>query len=625
MFPLRPKYAVLAILLLLLFVMPPRLGTVNTLDECTSTINKQCPSLPSTTRSPSGWSDDILISALEPYQSEYPAIAVNGDYVHVAYYEPYGVWPDTTAEVRYVRSTDGGKTWSEPLNVSCVDGEYSDTPDIACSGNNVYIVWTDYRGPSRDIWINISHDGGVTWVGEKNLSAQDSRVSDWAHVCAWGDYVYVVWGDDRDHPGSGADSLYFRKSTDRGETWGPEKRLTFVTDLDIFYDDIPMDITTNGSTVHILFDRALNDTSRYESHYMKSEDYGETWSTPIMLTYKDNYNTYSGGIAVNGTNVHVVYENSTAEDEIYYRMSEDGGETWKPEVRLTNDPNQSRGPRVVAEGETVHVVFGDDRTGSYQLYYLNSTDNGNTWGSLTQLTTQGGGAKDFCRYNTYLHLVWENDRTGDWEVYYKRSPDFTTVVNTNLTLGWNFICLPGDPGTWTAKDWAEDIESKTNYLVGEVVRWKPSGWYSFVYRDSGDKSLVNNGAGINNFALRKNETYFVRLMNDGVLTDTTWECDLPQYNSANCPDWELNTGWNAVALPYNSTGAYMLTNSTHVLGNLSSHILTVADWNESTDSWLIDNGGTPFPLRWYGVMLSADANYNGLFVYSDKEVYIRVL
>ncbi len=152
-----------------------------------------------TTRSPSGWSDDKLLSnASDIYDSEDPVIAANGSFVHIAYQDYWGTFPSTYTEIRYVRSTDYGETWSEPINISLTDGKYSWLPDIATTPDgDIYIVWCDLRSGSREIWVNISHDDGQTWEGEKNLTAYDGKLSDWPHVASEGDNVYVIWGDRR--------------------------------------------------------------------------------------------------------------------------------------------------------------------------------------------------------------------------------------------------------------------------------------------------------------------------------------------------------------------------------------------------------------------------------------------
>ena len=73
-----------------------------------------------------------------PTTSRHPAMAVSDSNVYV-------VWEDESSgngDILYKRSTDGGATFSEVINLSDNEGE-STAPAIAVSGSNVYVVWED--------------------------------------------------------------------------------------------------------------------------------------------------------------------------------------------------------------------------------------------------------------------------------------------------------------------------------------------------------------------------------------------------------------------------------------------------------------------------------------------------
>ena len=64
---------------------------------------------------------------------------------------------------------------------------------------------------------------------------------------------------------------------------------------------------------------------------------------------------------------------------------------WEPDVNLTNNPATTymAGPSnhpIVANGDSVYVVFTDDRTGKYQVYFMRSLDDGTTWDSAVCLS-----------------------------------------------------------------------------------------------------------------------------------------------------------------------------------------------------------------------------------------------
>ena len=87
------------------------------------------------------------------------------------------VWGDDTSgnfDILYRRSLDGGSTFPNIIkNLSSNAGD-SFNPEIALSGNNVYVVWSDFAIAGTDILYRTSADNGNTFpaVGT-NLSANE--------------------------------------------------------------------------------------------------------------------------------------------------------------------------------------------------------------------------------------------------------------------------------------------------------------------------------------------------------------------------------------------------------------------------------------------------------------------
>jgi hypothetical protein len=82
----------------------------------------------------------------------------------------YLVWPSnkTTAdfEIMFKASTDGGKTFGAKINLSNSTGIDSERPQIAASGNNVYVTWWERNSTSNEPVLRVSNDNGKTF-GEK--------------------------------------------------------------------------------------------------------------------------------------------------------------------------------------------------------------------------------------------------------------------------------------------------------------------------------------------------------------------------------------------------------------------------------------------------------------------------
>ena len=62
-------------------------------------------------------------------------------------------------------------------------------------------------------------------------------------------------------------------------------------------------------------------------------------------------------------------------------------QTWGTEKRLTWNAGNSSHPSVATDSsDHIHVVWDDDISGNFEIYYKKSTDGGNTW-TTKRLTT----------------------------------------------------------------------------------------------------------------------------------------------------------------------------------------------------------------------------------------------
>ena len=141
--------------------------------------------------------------------SAFPRVAVYGN-------SPYVVWQDNVTgnfEILLRKSTDGGKTFSKQVNLSNNSGNSSD-PAIFIYEKNVYLVWDDDSPGNADILFTKSTDGGKTFSKPVNLSNNTRGSFDPALAISKND-IFVAWDDDS--PGN-ADIL-FTKSTDRGNSF----------------------------------------------------------------------------------------------------------------------------------------------------------------------------------------------------------------------------------------------------------------------------------------------------------------------------------------------------------------------------------------------------------------------
>jgi hypothetical protein len=154
------------------------------------------------------------------------------------------------------------------------------------------------------------------------------------------------------------------------------------------------------------------------------------WESDVRLTNNPaaSWTPFNNAwcVAASGDTVHVVFfDNRDGNNEIYYKRSSDGGISWDTDVRLTSNSGNSMRLCVALSGPIVHVTWTDDRDGNYEIYYKRSIDRGSNWGIDTRLTNSSGSSfnPSMAVKDSFLHVLWYDFRDGSWEIYYKRSID----------------------------------------------------------------------------------------------------------------------------------------------------------------------------------------------------------
>ncbi|MCK4758247.1 MAG: exo-alpha-sialidase [Thermoplasmata archaeon] len=365
---------------------------------------------------PPGWSEDVR-QTYAPDYSRSPDIAFEGDFIYI-------VWKDKRSgsyEVYFKKSEDSGLIWSEDVKISTVSPSPFCEPRIAVSGSHTHVVWegVDF---TREVHYRNSTDYGETWNDEVRLTEDDGEMSYLPCISVSGNCVHVMWTDERN---SGNPNIYYRNSTTGGLDWNAVQRLTNYPN-----PEAGVDIGVNVSNIHITWARWL---TQNEVFYMSSSDGGTTWNLEHQLTPDNGIGTDPHSIAVWQDHVHLVYEEQS---EVYYINSTDGGTSWNPSRRISDLPGSSINPDICADDEKVHIIWQDQRDnnpypGAWEIYYATSYNNGTDWSGNTRLTNSTVGSRGYQIVgadNDNVHVLWSDNRSSgiinETELFYKRSPDF---------------------------------------------------------------------------------------------------------------------------------------------------------------------------------------------------------
>jgi hypothetical protein len=291
------------------------------------------------------------------------------------------------------KSTDGGQNFTTGQILAQGSGEdkemvASDLTPGSPFKNNLYISWSRLN-LTPDIRLIRSTNGGQTWSTPVNCSSGGSTDGQGSDVCAGiNGEVYVTWNG-----GSGVDVQEFVKSTNGGVSFsapfavatGPSPSVPFSQSGFTAFPSIAADISGGpmfGNIYLAWCDNRNGDADVFVSH---STDHGSTWSSAVRV----NNDAVANGkcqawpwIAVdNAGRVAVVYystQNTPNNNiiEAWIGRSTDGGVTFTDQVLSTQQSPTSQPNSDVRFGDYIGFdywntrmtpVWTDERAGGFDM------------------------------------------------------------------------------------------------------------------------------------------------------------------------------------------------------------------------------------------------------------------
>jgi BNR/Asp-box repeat len=126
-----------------------------------------------------------------PHHGPSLAISADGTY-HVTWFSNGFARKGTF----YVRSADGGRTFSEPMPIGRADRNPSH-PYLMAAQDALWLVWKEFDGERTTVPAMISHDNGRTWSTPK-VVAEASDASDHPLLVTDGRRVFLSWQAQRE-------------------------------------------------------------------------------------------------------------------------------------------------------------------------------------------------------------------------------------------------------------------------------------------------------------------------------------------------------------------------------------------------------------------------------------------
>ena len=403
----------------------------------------------------------------------------------------YFVWEDHTFEkpdVFFSKSTDGGKTFGEVLNLSNNTGS-SLWPRFDVSGNDVYVTWYDYTPGISDVFLSHSNDGGLTFQ-TINLS-ENIGVSFNSWISASGDSVYVVWMDETPNhiPISiekpfeeidvylGGTDVLLAISHDRGKTF----EITNLSKNTVESSAPRLAVLENN--LYVAWIQATQ--SGNQVFFTKSNDGGLTFSSPISVS--NGINSINIGVLVNENNIFVTWIGEVEkQSDIFLAKSNDGGNSFASPINISNSSENSsktRDTHMAFSGNNLYLVWTEKTKEQSDVYFVKSEDGGQRFSQPTNLSypQKTPSFAEVVTNGNDVYVMWDDVSTS--EVFLRTSSDagktFASVKNlsnddaksTLWILGPHFAAT--DKGVYAG--WSSDGEETKDTLLKFILNEPETG------------------------------------------------------------------------------------------------------------------------------------------------------
>jgi hypothetical protein len=359
--------------------------------------------------------------------SVYPSVSASGNNVYVAWEDDYfgqGVSYDKkNYDILFTRSTDGGNSFENIKNLSNNTAP-SGRPIITVTGEKVYVVWVEETLKDKQMWFRKSTNGGSTFdkaiILGRNLGPSDSIIP--KAIAASGNIVYVVWrqlGDD-----GKSSTIEFKASTDSGDSFGEIGKVSG----NAVYSSSPK-VAAFGNNVYVVWDvlpKEAEESNKNQGVFIaKSSDGGINFDDALKLS--GDIEPGEGQVAAHLNQVYVawagsIYDTEHSINDIFFRFSNDSGDTFGDTVLLNKDFVDSENVELAVTEGRIDAVWQDKVTGNGEIFHKSLYNEQDLIGVARNLsnTESLSECPSIATAGNTTYVVWEDSKYGNHEIFFKK-------------------------------------------------------------------------------------------------------------------------------------------------------------------------------------------------------------
>ncbi len=397
----------------------------------------------------------------------------------------YFAWTDTSNSPNdkgqiFFRIRNGNETSSSfsPTLILSNNTADSNLPDISATGTNVYVTWEDDSFEDPHIFFRGSYNNGRSFGNMLDISNGTTGAT-LQNVASYKNSVYLVWvGSKIEDPKNF--EIFFRKSDDNGKNFGPIMNLSRSPGDSI---DPHIVVPRGRNDVYVTYTDcdAIHDDPLCGTYFVKSSDNGLTFGAPDLISIISPFTPnvpflghfhppiISSLLSALGTSVHkhvgehnsvipvitssddgkdvyILWQDDmtqTGASDIFFRKSNDYGNTFGDSINLSNTPGVSRLPQMITLGTNLYVVWSDTNMAfnQFDVFFTKIDDHGNKIGKTINLSNSKGNSAPSdigaVKNSDKIYIVW-TEATGDkHNIFMTRSADEGRTFDKPIKVDYN--------------------------------------------------------------------------------------------------------------------------------------------------------------------------------------------
>jgi len=349
----------------------------------------------------------------------------------------YLVW-DQWGDLMFRKSTNGGQSWGNKSTIYSAMDYGANYPVITAANGNVFVFY--YRnttGKSQIFMLKSSNDGqsfgSEIQITEANQGAQIPQIA------ISGDTLVLAY-EDRDFLSNS--QIFIMKSIDAGQSWSATQQVSATTEGARWCN-----IVLKEQQIFAFWnDQTGPNYDHLDLFFRKSTDFGQSWSIPQNLSNNQAYNARLKTKIVDNSIYTIVSSNidGLQTDAILYR-SNDLGTNWEPAINLSNNSGASERPDVYvlrdnAANHRIYTIWSDGSySGNDKAVMRYSVDNGESWSEILPFSQdtedaswpQINGYRDGDKDQLFMTYFRPHDGTFDYQVWGVRAEN---QLSENITF-----------------------------------------------------------------------------------------------------------------------------------------------------------------------------------------------